>query len=196
MKSHKIILPIYNEAQKFASLGEKILKNGSVLIGRVPHVGQYAYLHEIYSPLKKNELIALEKRLNRKIPSCLLDFYSECNGLKYFSDVLSLDGCRISSGRSLEDAYQPYDLMDSNIHERIEDADEDIFFFGGYDWDGSRVYVRDEIDTIFFCGPDSVAPLKKWSDVKDFIREESARIAKLFDSNGIEKNSATSTLPI
>ncbi len=182
--------------KKFSSLGEVKIEVGSILIGKAPHVGKHAYLHEIYAPLASNDISLIEKKLKRKIPDFLKAFYLECNGLKYFSDVLSLDGYRKRVGRDVTDAYQPYDLSISNTDERIEDANDDIFFFGGYDWDGSRLYVTHDRERVYFCGPESVTPLKEWMNIEEFIFEESKRIAKLFNNKGEEINSDASTLPI
>lgn len=195
MTPSSIIFPLYQHMQKFSSASD-VQTNGARLIGHAPHVGKQAFLHGLYSPLSESDVLDLEAHLGMKIPEHLLGFYSACNGFNYFSDTLSLDGLRRTAGRGLDAVHQPYDLLTPNVDERLEDASPDMFFIGGYDWDGSRLYTHYGDPCIYFCSPESAEPLMQWPSMAEFIAAESQRIAGLFNDQGIEIDASVSTLPI
>ena len=191
----KIINPLIEKMIRFVSLGEEVAPNGTLLYGCAPHIGKKAFLHTLYPPLKENEILMLEKNIGIKLPPHLIDFYQECNGFHYFLDTLSVDGLRIGAGRSGADYYQPYDLKTINVDERISDAEVDCVFFGGYDWDGSLVYTRQNEADVYLCSVDSAKPIYSWPSISDFIHSESERIAGLFSLDGMQFDEEKSTLP-
>lgn len=186
----KIITPLVKQMIKFAHLGERKVNNNVLLYGKAPHIGPSAYLHELYPALSKDEIQVLGKCINMKIPAHLVDFYSECNGFNFFCDKLAIYGLRIQS------SFQPYDLMTPNVDERLKDADDDMIFIGGYSWDGSRIYTKENDSKIYLCSPKSSRPLKIWESLSIFIAQEAERMPTLFDTNGIIIDASKSTLPI
>jgi len=196
MSKFKIIAPLYEQMLRFSSLGEKRTPNGTMLYGKAPHVGSKAFLHTLYMPLTDDEVLSLGKIIRKKIPEHLANLYRECNGLHYFVDTFSIDGLRIGSGRNFDTFYQPYDLATPNIDERPRDAEDNLIFFGGYDWDGSLFYTKTNEKKVYWCSSDSSKPLKIWESIEDFIFHEANRIAALFDSHGIILNADKSPLPI
>jgi hypothetical protein len=196
MNRYKIVAPMHEQMSRFSFLGEEKTSNGTMLYGKAPHIGSKAFLHTIYPPLTDNEILSMGRIIGKKIPEHLANLYRECNGLHYFVDTLSIDGLRIGSGRNFDTFYQPYDLTTPNVDERLEDADDDFIFFGGYDWDGSLLYTKTKNKEIYLCSPDSSEPLKFWKSIEDFISYEAGRISALFDSNGIEIDKNKSSLPV
>lgn len=52
-----------------------------------------------------------------------------------------LYGYRLNYIRDVNAAWQPYSLIEPNKFERPRNSTEDMFFIGGYDWDGSLLYM-------------------------------------------------------
>ena len=195
MPEDSLIAPLLSQMQRFAPLG-RTQAEGAQLIGPAPHLGELAWLHELYTPLTPAALSQQAQQLGLPMPAHLLPFYAACNGFKYFGDTLSLDGFRRTTGRGLAAVHQPYALLTPNVDERLADADEDLFFIGGYDWDGSLLYTRPGDACICLCSPDSSQALHSWPDMASFIASEAERIASLFDAQGVQIDPDASTLPI
>ncbi|WP_175010926.1 ankyrin repeat domain-containing protein [Burkholderia lata] len=181
---------------EFSSAGERHTRNGAVSYGKCPHVGKDAYLHTLYRPLASEEIAVLEERIARRLPQQLVDFYGECNGFHYFVDTLIVYGLRAVEGRGEDAFHQPYDMKTPNVDERIHDAEDDVVFFGWYDWDGSLVYMKGDDSRVFICKRESVSPIGEWRSLKDFLSQESERISGLFDSDGMLIDATASTLPV
>lgn len=180
----------------FAKLGQQLTEHGVHLYGRAPHVGKQAFSHTLYPLLSDLQIASLGASIGRQIPAHLADFYRECNGLHYFVDTLSIDGLRLVGGRGFDAFYQPYGLATPNVDERIHGAADDMVFFNGYAWDGSRVYTKTDDRRVFLCPWHTVQPLKIWPSLQDFITGESARIFERFDAKGVLLDESRSTLPV
>jgi hypothetical protein len=167
---------ILKEAEKF---GSKKQNDGTVLIGRTPHVAPEAWYHLVFAPLKERDLEGLEKKLKRAIPKSYRKFLGTHNGLILFSGSLSLDGYKKSYDRT-SNHLTPFDLLTVNVYERPEDALDSHFFIGGYDWDGSLLYVEEKSKEIFRCTRDSVQPLNDWLNLDTLLEQEVARLNQLF----------------
>ena len=59
---------IFKILKSYSSLGEETLKEGTILIGKAPHIAPMAWLHKIYPGLSTAEIGILEKELGAKIP--------------------------------------------------------------------------------------------------------------------------------
>lgn len=177
-------------------IGFKEQKDGAKLFGHVPHIAPQAWLNIIYSPATEAEVLKLEKELKVQIPKRYRKFLTtEANGLSLFSSSLELYGYRRHYNRkSME--FLPFDLITPNVHERPEDATEGQFFIGGYNWDGSLVYMDTKTYKIYRCDRESIMPLNTWKDLDDFLLKEVKRLSTLFDEKGKEKDSNTPTIPI
>jgi len=177
-------------------LGEKRLNNGTCLIGQAPHVAPNAWLHSIYPGLNLNEIKELESILDKTIPDCYRSFLENSNGLKLFNTTFCLDGLRKSYGRGLDDVWQPFDIRTPNMSERPKNAADCFFFIGGYDWDGSLLYIDSHTQKVHLCRTDDATSLYEWDSFEIMLESEIRRIIKLFDSEGKEINPKISTLPI
>jgi hypothetical protein len=185
---------VKRQLEKYNHLGEQILQDGTLLIGKAKHIAPQAWLHGIYKPLSNVEIEKLEHDIQLKIPADYEFFLTNySNGLNIFVDVFSLDGFRKRNSRNIEDAYQPYSIINPNTKERLEDADSDMFFIGGYNWDGSLLYMKN--NKVYRCSNDNTIPINTWNSFPEMLLSEVERISKLYDKNGIEINADEPTIP-
>jgi len=181
--------------KSYHHLGEKLLKNGTLLIGKAPHIAPEAYLHSIYKSLTETEIIETEKILKQTIPEDYKEFLCVSNGLNIFNTTLSLYGRRTNYSRSIED-IQPFDLDISNNYEKPLNADQNMFIIGSYDWDGSYLYIDKNDNTVHLCTGENAESLFQWKNFAEMLLSETNRLIKLFDKNGEEIDSSKSTLPV
>jgi hypothetical protein len=90
-----------------------------------------------------------------------------------------LDGRRTTYERSI-DVREPFDLIVPNTLERLADAPDGALFFGGYDWDGSLVYL-DQSERVVRCDRDTAEPLNTWPDLSTMLWTEFVRLESRFD---------------
>ena len=121
------MIDILKFLDSYRLLGEKRLENGAYLIGRAPHIAPHAWLHSLYSGLSLNEIKELEVILNRPIPNDYRSFLEKSNGLNIFNTTFCLDGLRKNFGRSIDDAWQPFNIKTPNISERPKNALDNFF---------------------------------------------------------------------
>jgi hypothetical protein len=70
---------------KFKDLGEEFARNGTMLIGRAPHIARLAWLHSIYPVLNDQEIAVLENEVKTRIPPPYREFLTtSSNGLGLF----------------------------------------------------------------------------------------------------------------
>ncbi|KYP13816.1 SMI1/KNR4 family protein [Flavihumibacter sp. CACIAM 22H1] len=182
--------------EKYRTLGEQKLNDGTVLIGKAPHVAPHAWLNKLFPVLNLSQIKSIEQTIGAKIPEDYRDFLlNYSNGLKVFIDTLSLDGLRLKSGRTLESAWQPYSIFTPNVEERIEGALSQHFFIGGYSWDGSLLYIDRTTNKVHRCNKNSIKPLNSWNNFQDMLIMELERLDLLFDDNGVEKDKNKPTTP-
>lgn len=190
---------LLNLLKRYKHLGtEYVPQTGATLIGRAPQIGSEAWLNFMYETLSESDVVAMEKSIERKIPAQYRGFLLNCsNGLNIMNTTLCLFGCRKMIGRDIIASRQPFDLVTLNIYksERPRNATPDLFFFGGYDWDGSQVYFTDD-GKVHFCTRENCASLKEWDSLDDFLTSEIHRIYTLFDDKGAEIDESTPTIPV
>jgi hypothetical protein len=189
------MIDILKFLDSYRLFGEKRLENGTYLIGKAPHIAPNAWLHSIYSGLNLNEIKELENILGKLIPEGYRSFLEKSNGLKIFNTTFCLDGLRRSSSRGLDDVWQPFDIRTPNISERPKNALDYFFFIGGYDWDGSLLYIDTHTEKVHLCNRDNADSLYEWNDFERMLESEILRIINLFDSQGKEIDPRISTLP-
>ena len=172
-------------------------ENGTILIGRAPHIAEQAWLHSIHPVLNERDIVTLESELNAEIPKDYKWFLLNCsNGLKIFVSKFYLYGLRKELGRSIEASGQPYALVISNVDERPENAKESYFFIGGYSWDGSKIYIDTQTNEVHFCARWDATSLFKWSSFEEMIYSEVKRVTALFNKNGVIINPDLFTTPV
>ena len=181
--------------KNYRQLGQKKLPNGTLLVGRAPHIAPEAWLHRVFAPLAEKELGFLEKQLGESIPPSYRRFLLHSNGLAVFNTTLSMDGLRSNYKRTGNDASgQPFDIVTPNTTEKPDDADG-LFFIGGYDWDGSKLCIRRSDEKVFVREAGTGALQSGWKNFDAMLSSELKRLKALFDSSGREVDSQQSTLP-
>lgn len=187
------ILPILDKNKE---LDTEILTNGTLLIGRVPHVAPLARLHIIPSGIKDDVIALLEDNLNHKIPKVYKDFLKQANGIHIFSDSISLDGLRENYIRDVAGAWLPFNIIEPNTYERPRDANDSFLYIGGYGYDGSQLIIDDKTGKILRCTRFvSSEVLNVWPDFWTMLTSEVERLDGLFDAEGKKKYPDRPTTP-
>ena len=164
--------------------------------GHIPQIAPEAYNIYTFAPLTEERLALLERALNREVPKqykIFLTLFS--NGMHIFHRCLSLDGLQGSINRDLG-IQGPFDLSDTNVYERPKNADSNCFFLGGYSYDGSLLYIKDDVSTVYYCARRDATPLKEWNSFSEMLIEEIQRLKSLHGADGMLKSTRRSTLPI
>jgi hypothetical protein len=182
---------------KFENLGLETSLNGSILIGKAPHIAEFAWLNSVYKVLNEEDIAQLEKELETNIPTVYKSFLlKDSNGLSMFVSKFSLYGMRKEIGRTIEASRQPFSLTTPNTIERPKNAKENHFFIGGYKWDGSKLYIDKETGKVHYCGRWDATSLYEWNSFQEMLVSEAKRITNLFDDKGIILDEDVHTTPI
>ncbi len=180
----------------YSFIGQQVLADGTILVGKAPHIAPLAWLHNIYPVLSKEEIYLIEYKTGVEVPDAYAHFLTHhSNGLMFFVATLSLHGLRKRMGRSIEDAWQPFSIDTRNTFERVDDASPFHFFIGSYNWDGSLLYIDNKTGKVHRCSRKTVKPLNTWDSFEEMIVTETERIALLFDERGVKKNEKAATMP-
>ena len=164
--------------------------------GHIPLIAPEAYNIYTFAPLTDEQLALLERVLNREVPKqykIFLTLFS--NGMHIFSRCLNLYGLQGVLDRR-GDFQGPFDLSIPNVYERPSNADSNCFFLGSYSYDGSLLYIKDDVSTVYYCARRDATPLKEWNSFSEMLIEEIQRLKFLHGADGILKSTRRSTLPI
>jgi hypothetical protein len=182
---------------KFKDLSVERTNNGVTLIGKNSSVKNNNWLNKLYPILSIEDCGNLELQIGTNLPLEYKVFLTEySNGLNILLSTLSIYGLRKETGRTLEYSRQPYSVLTPNLFERPTNAKENFFFIGGYNWDGSHLYIDKETNKVHFCNRWDATSLLSWASLEDMLLLEIERIYKLFDENGIELNDNIPTIPM
>jgi hypothetical protein len=182
---------------KFENLGKEVTLSGAVLIGHAPHIAPMAWLHSIYPVLTEEDIIELEAELKKPIPEAYRDFLKNySNGLALFTTTLTFYGMRKVLGRTIEASRQPFAIGTSNNYERPKNSKNSYFFIGGYDWDGSKLYIDSDTNKVYYCDRRDATPLMEWESFEAMLTSEVSRLIRLHDENGIKKDEDQHTTPV
>ena len=182
---------------RFSHLGISHSKNGALLIGKAPHIAEYAWLNVMYPCATETEIYDLEKRLGCAIPKVYKDFLMNVsNGLNVMNCTLALHGCRMSYNRADFESRYPFNIEDVQKYERPKNATQEMFFFASYNYDCSKLYLNTSDNKIYYCDRYDATPLKSWDSLSDMITSEIERIFSLFDTDGRIFNRMAPTTPV
>lgn len=187
------VLAIVERAQAF---GLRTTPSGARLFGHVPHVAPEAWLHIVFAPLLDDAVL---ERLERDLPvpthPDFLEFLRLSNGLDLFSCALCLYGRRTSYARTGDDTRQPFCLMTANTLERPKSAKKWQLIIGGYRNDGSLLSLDTRDGTVFRTKRRSAKVLNRWPTLMTMLRDETVRLAALFDEQGRKLTESTVPTP-
>lgn len=187
---------IFELLHNFDRLGIKNSKDGAVLIGRAPHIGSEGWLNIIYPVLLRDELKVLENELKVNIPDVYKEFLTNfSNGLNVLSSTFSLYGFRKEIDRTDSEKRQPYSIITPNLYERPHNSKDTFFFIGGYNWDGSHLYIDNETGHVHCCERWDATSKFQWESLEIMILSEIKRLYLLFDDNGVELDEDKETIP-
>ena len=186
-----------NLLMRFSHLGVTHSKNGALLIGKAPHIAEFAWLNVMYPCVTEAEVCDLEKRLGIAIPKVYKDFLMNVsNGFDIMNCTLALHGCRTSYDRSDLDSWYPFNLEDVQKYERPKNATPEMFFLGTYEYDGSKLNLNTLDDKIYYCDRYDATPLKSWDSLSAMLTSEIERIFGLFDADGRIFSRMAPTTPV
>lgn len=164
--------------------------------GHIPLIAPEAYNIYTFAPLTEERLALLERVLNREVPKqykIFLTLFS--NGMHIFHRCLNLYGLQGSINRDLG-IQGPFDLSTPNVYERPSNADSNCFFLGSYSYDGSLLYIKDDVSTVYYCARRDATPLKEWNSFSEMLIEEIQRLKSLHGADEMLQVPREETLPI
>ena len=128
---------------RFSHLEVSHSKNGALLIGKAPHIAEYAWLNIMYPCITEAEVCDLDKKLGCAIPEVYRNFLMNVsNGLNVMNCTLALHGCRTSYNRADFESRYPFNLEDIQKYERPKNATPEMFIFASYNYDCSKLYLK------------------------------------------------------
>ena len=164
--------------------------------GHIPQLAPEAYNIYTFASLTDEQLALLEQNIGREIPCQYRTFLTNVsNGLHIFHRCLSLEGLQGSINRKLG-IQGPFDLSIPNVYERPSNADASCFFIGGYSYDASKLYMKDDSDKVYYCARRDATPLKEWNSFSEMLIEEIQRLKSLHGADGMLQVPREETLPI
>ena len=182
---------------RFSYLGTKTIEqNGTILIGPAPFVAPEAWLNSMFAPLSQEDINRIEKNLGKQIPKAYSAFLTSfSNGLDILCSTLYLYGLRYNYARNKIDVWQPYSILFNNQYERPANSNDEMFWIGGYNWDGSHIYINKN-NEICYCSRYDANPLKKWPSLSEMLLSEIERLYLLCDEKGEQYDAKIPTIPI
>lgn len=148
-------------------------------------------------PLQKSDLHWWNKILEEK-SLANIEHFSPMLAMGFTYSIegsLSLYGHQGSINRKLG-IQGPFDLLVPNVYERPKNADKSCFFFASYSKDGSRLYMKDDSDKVYYCARRDATPLKEWNSFSEMLIEEIQRLKSLHGADGMLQVPREETLPI
>ena len=77
--------------------------------------------------------------------------------------------------RDINAAWQPYSIIDLNKFDKPLNSTNNMFFIGGYDWDGSLLYMTPD-QRIHFCSSENSKSLMSWDSLYSMLVSEIERL--------------------
>ena len=176
-----------NLLMRFSHLGVTHSKNGALLIGKAPHIAEFAWLNIMYPCITEAEVCDLVYR------NFLMNV---SNGLNVMNCTLALHGCRTSYNRADFESRYPFNIEDVQKYERPKNATQEMFFFASYNYDCSKLYLNTSDNKIYYCDRYDATPLKSWDSLSAMLTSEIERIFSLFDTDGRISNRMAPTTPV
>lgn len=71
-----------------------------------------------------------------------------------------------------------------------------MLFIGGYDWDGSCLYIDNSDGSVHLCKEWDTTSLKRWDSFYNMILSEVKRLKDLYGENGEKYSDDICSLPL
>lgn len=153
-------------------------------------------IHEVFFPITDEDISCLENKMAMPIhPDYKWFLQNISNGLHLYMTTLCLDGKRTHYDRSKYDP-QPFDIITKNTLERPKNAKSNMLFIGGYDWDGSCLYVDNNDGSVHLCEEWDVTSLKRWDSFHSMLLDEVTRLKNLYGICGENYSDDIYSLPV
>ena len=192
MEYVRYIQALIEEQKALGAVEEEVVSR----YGHIPLAGPEAYNIYTFAPLTEERLALVEQNIGREIPYQYRTFLTHVsNGMHIFHRCLSLEGLQGSINRKLG-IQGPFDLSIPNVYERPSNADASCFFIGGYSYDASKLYMKDDSDKVYYCARRDATPLKEWNSFSEMLIEEIQRLKSLHGADGMLQVPREETLPI
>ncbi len=172
---------------------EPQLAPGGALFCHQPHVAESAYLARVYDPAPPDQVRAWAAAHDREHP--YLIFLPEvANGLGVAN--LNLFGVIDQIDRSGRGAGQAISLDYGNVVERPANlGDTDMVIGGIVGWSSRGSYVMDREGAVRLTHhQDGADVAARWPDLRNMLRSELIRIARLHDREGRELGTSTNLM--
>ena len=192
MEYVRYIQALIEEQKALGAVEEEVVSR----YGHIPQLAPEAYNVYTFAPLTEERLALVEQNIGREIPCQYRTFLTHVsNGMHIFHRCLSLLGLQGEINRKLG-AQGPFDLSIPNVYERPSNADASCFFIGGYSYDASKLYMKDDSDKVYYCARRDATPLKEWNSFSEMLIEEIQRLKSLHGADGMLQVAREETLPI
>jgi hypothetical protein len=184
---------IENEIERWKPLGFERLGDGTLIVGRVPHVAPLAWFHEVYASLSKEAIEQKSASFPRLGWFPYPEFLLELNGCHLFSGALWMLGIRTSYRRE-PTIHLPWDIHNTNLsHVKIGFDRDALLVGGGRFCDREVLYFQDRSGTIQAIDEQSEKWLFRWNSVDELLRTEVERLLPQFDLDGRAKPGSPSS---
>lgn len=178
---------------RYGHLGVRKEPNGTILIGRAPHIAKHAWLNELYTVLTEKEIEEVENSIGVKIPEDYRDFLMEfSNGLTILTEEFTLYGY-CGDLRTTKSIWLPYDLGLYNTRYKPQKATSEMLIIGRFGWDNHKIAMLPDSSLLYADQYfEEIKPIN--NSLIDFLMLEIPRLYSMFDENGIrlDKNKRTS----
>lgn len=177
----KVLTPL----KAWTYLGEIKSEADAQLLGHVPHIAPKAYMHLVYAPLNDEDLIKLEKQIERKLPEQLKKFYEFANGIDIFSGGISLFGYFPYERKFKSHPHNyPGDIQIPNVQARIKGMHEVDVIIASYKWDSSIAIIEEDGSVVRYDIQNGGQVVQTWPDFDTWITSEIEHYSQFFDENG------------
>ncbi len=166
---------------------DKVLSTGVRLICPTPSVAPEAWLHVLFPPATGEDITTVEEALDVSLPTDFREFLVTANGLRLFSNNISVWGIRQDMSRNGDAAWPPFDLRSHNRKsDRPEGSPSNIVYFGstgrGQSW--SFFDLRDGSYVVGITDRHKYRPEKYWPNFASWLIEQVGTLKVGFNADG------------
>lgn len=173
---------------KYSGSGDLVNQAGTRLIGHTPSVAPKAFKHVVYKGLDSNDIVLLQTKLGRELPSQYEEFLKFANGMLFFLGTIRIFGY-MPEEREFDSGIHNYppEVSIPNTSARIRGISDSDFVVGWYKEDGSYVYLDKKGTANRIKINDSVELLETWPDFETWLAAESKRLEQQIWPNKTKK---------